>query len=65
MIMVNIELPNGLKVSAQGEAWLLAILAELPIDIQNRVIKRVSKQNVLVSKPGQYILHAEPGVISG
>lgn len=65
MVMVNIELPNGIKISAQSEAWLLAILAELPADLQAKVFKRVSEQQVLVSKPGQYILHAEPGIIGG
>jgi hypothetical protein len=69
--MLSIQLQNGTVVKAPLEAWVMALVAELPPARREVLLEKVAKGHVMYKTPGQHILHAEgmdliaPGGIHG
>ena len=59
MSMLSMRLQNGEVVKAPLEAWVMALVAELPPSRRALLIQKVSKGHVVYKTPGRHILHAE------
>lgn len=60
---LKVRLENGSEVEARTEEWLAALVVMLPKAQRDALCDRVAKKMVAYSTPGNYILHAEGGLI--